>query len=385
MRRKDKEITGIKEITVKMRTGIATPYRLFILTAVFLTFIPSVTSALPEQEHLFVNDFADVIAEQVKEDITRKAADIHVQYDFTQIVVVTVDSLDGLTIEKYANKLFNSWGLGTKRANNGVLFLIVPRGNRGSRLRIEVGIGLERVITDETAGRILDKVLPSYEKGDYSAVAAAGFDMIAERIKKGADVKGVSWWSQGNNGDKVMMVTLDILVPAFIFFLVSIMTLSHLFYKRPSLRKVEKMGIADGGYTMECADIFKKAKNKEKLLWWSSIPVAIIIQTALRNSGMEATENSGLRIVGWIVAGVCAIIAAIVYNKIKYACPKCSAALEYTTIVDEEPTYTNKGRMTVYLACHKCGNKYAGKQSIPKLPEPTDEGDYGLSDVLRRM
>jgi len=163
------------------------------------------------------------------------------------------------------------------------------------------------------------------------------------------------------------------------------MTLGHLSSKPPSLRKVEKMGISDDDYTMKGGGILKKAKTKEKILWASSIPVAAIIHFALRYGGIDANSNNLVGIAGWIVAGACAVIVAVVYNKIKYTCPNCSAVLEHANIVDEEPTYTNKGRMTVYLACYKCGNKYAGKQSIPKLPEPTDEGDYGLSDVLGRM
>jgi len=62
----------------------------------------------------------------------------------------------------------------------------------------------------------------------------------------------------------------------------------------------------------------------------------------------------------WIITVVCAVIAAIVFNQIKYSCPNCSAILEHASFVEEDPTDNNEEKTRLYLACHKCGNKYVG-------------------------
>ncbi len=67
------------------------------------------------------------------------------QQTTAQMAIVTVGSLEGKTVDDYAHELFNAWGIGQKPANNGVLLLIAPKERR---LRIEVGYGLEPLLTD---------------------------------------------------------------------------------------------------------------------------------------------------------------------------------------------------------------------------------------------
>ena len=113
----------------------------------------------------FVNDFAGVIDDTVQ---TVLESDLSAFSDSTsnQIVVATVNSLEGDSIENFANELFREWGVGGKDRNNGVLLLVSP-GDR--QVRIEVGYGLEGAITDLESGRIIDGVvLPAFREGDYA-------------------------------------------------------------------------------------------------------------------------------------------------------------------------------------------------------------------------
>jgi uncharacterized protein len=340
-----------------MKTCITTSHRLFILVVTFLTSLPPIASAMPSQADKFVNDFADVITESVREDIVSKAADIRGRYNGTQIAVVTVNSLDGLTIERYATTLFNSWGLGDRKANNGLLFLIVPNGNLGSRLRIEVGIGLEKVITNKIAGNILDQVLPYYEKGDYSTVAATGFDLIAQRIEEKLKISKRN--PQRNN------IVADIAISLIAFFVTLGNMLARAFWGAPSLKKVERMGMTDGDYTTEDASIFNKAQKKATILWLSGIPLAVIVQLLLRTYDIGEFQG-GYMPLSCLIMALYAVVVSILYNKIKYVCPACSSILEHAGIVEEESTYITKGKMRVYLVCHTCGKKYVGIQFIPK-------------------
>jgi uncharacterized protein len=100
-----------------------------------------------------------------------------------QVAVVTVFDLGGDTIEGYAEGLFQAWGIGQEDQDNGVLFLI-SLGDR--KTRIEVGYGLEPIITDGRAGRILDdEVLPAFKVSDYETGILKGSAAIAKFIREG--------------------------------------------------------------------------------------------------------------------------------------------------------------------------------------------------------
>jgi uncharacterized protein len=93
-----------------------------------------------------------------------------------EMAVVVVASLDGLSIEEFAEQLFNRWGIGKKQRDNGLLFLW-STGDR--KVRVEVGYGLEGVLPDGKAGAILDSyVIPMFKAGDFDAGVVAGVDAV---------------------------------------------------------------------------------------------------------------------------------------------------------------------------------------------------------------
>ncbi|WP_127089573.1 TPM domain-containing protein [Aquabacter cavernae] len=95
-----------------------------------------------------------------------------------QFVVATVPSLQGTSIEDYANQLFRHWKLGQAKKNNGILLLVAPNERK---VRIEVGYGLEGVITDAVAGTIIrTAVVPSFKAGDMAAGVVKGADAVIE-------------------------------------------------------------------------------------------------------------------------------------------------------------------------------------------------------------
>lgn len=95
-----------------------------------------------------------------------------------QVVVATIESLNGENLEDFANRLFRHWGLGQEGVNNGVLFL-VARNDR--KIRIEVGYGLEGTLTDALAKTIIDAVIvPRFRAGDFSGGITEGTRMIID-------------------------------------------------------------------------------------------------------------------------------------------------------------------------------------------------------------
>jgi uncharacterized protein len=93
-----------------------------------------------------------------------------------QLVVATVPSLQGLTIEDYANRLFRHWQLGQKARNNGVLFLVAPTERKA---RLEVGYGLEGALTDALSKVIIaTAVAPRFKQNDFGGGINAGVDAV---------------------------------------------------------------------------------------------------------------------------------------------------------------------------------------------------------------
>ncbi len=82
-----------------------------------------------------------------------------------QLVVVTLPNLQGYSIADYGYRLGRHWGIGTKKLNNGVLLIVAPKEHK---VRIEVGYGLEPVLTDAMSSIIIDNaILPQFRKGNY--------------------------------------------------------------------------------------------------------------------------------------------------------------------------------------------------------------------------
>ena len=131
-----------------------------------------------------VNDFAGILSDDVKLRLETQLSNFE-QTDSTEIVVVTLESLDEDTIDNYAVELFENWGIGKKGKDNGVLLLVAPNERE---VRIEVGYGLEGDMTDLVSGMIIRKdIIPEFKESDYSAGIENGVNSIIE-VSRGAYV-----------------------------------------------------------------------------------------------------------------------------------------------------------------------------------------------------
>ena len=122
-----------------------------------------------------VVDDAGVLDSRTVGELTLMLAD-HERDTGQQVVVVTLRSLQGYTIEDYGYQLGRHWGIGQKGANNGALLIVAPKEHK---VRIEVGYGLEGTLTDAISSTIIQNyILPSFKRGDYSAGIVAGTTSI---------------------------------------------------------------------------------------------------------------------------------------------------------------------------------------------------------------
>jgi uncharacterized protein len=175
-----------------------------------------------------VNDDAEILSEGVRLGLTERLK-AHEDRTGNQIVLLTIPTLGGESIEEYAVRVFESWKLGQKGKDNGVLVIVVPQDRR---MRIEVGYGLEATLTDLLAGRIIRTVMtPRFKTGDYDGGVEAGVNAIVEVLEKGAsaELPADAGPEQGAPSDlnfdmPDMPITMRILIGAFIFGIIGLFT-----------------------------------------------------------------------------------------------------------------------------------------------------------------
>ncbi len=151
-----------------------------VATAFVFTALPAAADpTFPELNGQRVVDNAHLLSDADKSALTSKLESLEAR-NTDQFVIVTVPSLQGQDIEDYGYKLGRKWGIGQKGQNNGVLLIVAPTERK---VRIEVGYGLEDVLTDALSSVIIqEKILPRFKANDYPGGIKDGADAIIGQL-----------------------------------------------------------------------------------------------------------------------------------------------------------------------------------------------------------
>jgi uncharacterized protein len=129
----------------------------------------------------YVNDFAGILDAETRLELESLLRDTE-QKTTAEVVVATVASLDGMTVEQYGNELFRAWGIGQREKDNGVLVLVAPNDRE---MRIEVGYGLEPILPDGLAGEIIrTEFLPRFRDGDFRTGIGSGVRRVVAIVHR---------------------------------------------------------------------------------------------------------------------------------------------------------------------------------------------------------
>jgi len=135
--------------------------------------------ALPSRGQGYVTDAAGILNNAGKQQVTAVCGALE-QKTGVQLAVVTVDSTRPETIEQYAVRLFAQWGIGHQNKDDGVLLLVAARDRR---VRIEVGYGLEGVLTDALSKTVIETyIVPAFRRGDFPGGILSGTRAIVSVI-----------------------------------------------------------------------------------------------------------------------------------------------------------------------------------------------------------
>ncbi len=130
-----------------------------------------------------VTDNADILSASMRKSLTERLK-AHEDRTGNQIAVLTVPSLEGESIEGYAEAVFKEWKLGQKGKDNGILIIVAPQDRR---MRIEVGYGLEGMLPDSLAGSIIRNAMtPRFKTGDYDGGVDAGVSAVIMALENKA-------------------------------------------------------------------------------------------------------------------------------------------------------------------------------------------------------
>jgi uncharacterized protein len=211
-----------------------------------------------------VVDEADVLHPSAEADLEREL-EAHERATGQQVVVATLHSLQGHTVEEFANGLFREWRLGRSEQDDGALLLVAPRERK---VRIEVGYGLEGVLTDATSATIIQSlVLPRFRSGDMEGGIVAGTRGMLEllRPEDGAGAGREPSWTTGSQLDGELSLGEKYVILLGMFGLTALLLLID-----KLVRRRRGYGLLEGGPT-PVVWVGSSASSREELdSSWSS-------------------------------------------------------------------------------------------------------------------
>lgn len=194
----------------------------FLAFISFLTLTPTAwgqgfgyMDQIPEEEG-FVNDFAGLLSPQERTQLNAYLTQ-NAQQTSNEIVVAIMDLPEGADIKQFTNDMARKWGIGGSDNNNGALLAIFPNQRK---VRIEVGYGLEPVITDALSGRIIREVIrPAFQREDYYNGISRAAHIMAD-VAKGeySEQNGERYYSQpgrsgrGSGGGNLLVLVIIIIL-----------------------------------------------------------------------------------------------------------------------------------------------------------------------------
>lgn len=175
-----------------------------------------------------VVDQAEILTEPARQRIARMLQ-VHEQASGNQVVVLTVNDIGTQSIEDFAVKVFETWKLGNREKNNGVLIVVAPRQHR---MRIEVGYGLEGTLTDVAANRIIRNLMtPRFREGNFDVGIEAGVTAVVQVLQGGLPDAADAQWAAPDprdaglhRGAAPMTLVARVLVALFAFSIIGLFT-----------------------------------------------------------------------------------------------------------------------------------------------------------------
>ena len=246
-----------KEFNKKFSSQKSVTHVIILVPLIFLIFISILSCGINQNKTSidfpdasgYVNDFTKTLSDNWINQTEQLVQNVEEETS-CEIVVAVINSLEGYSIEEYAAGLFNEWGIGKKDKDNGVLLLVALSDRK---LRIEVGYGLEGVITDLQANLIIEEVIiprfssNKYESGIYNGVIAIvntiHLDRGMEQISYSDSIALLQEKSFTQSKWFVVVIILSVLLPWILIGVISGSFRLRRYIKEHRCPKCKKIGL----------------------------------------------------------------------------------------------------------------------------------------------
>ncbi len=193
--------------------------RLIVLIAATLLASSFVWAQIPPQPKpaRLVNDLADMLSPQQEAQLEQLVVQLD-RKSSTQIAVVTVDDLGGLSSAEFATELGHQWGIGQADKDNGIVLLVkAPKNNSKGAVYLSIGYGLEGVLPDVIAHQIVNnEIIPQLQAGNFFAGILSGVDVVSKIV---ANEYSAEQYAENNSKNSSSKIGLYIIF--FIIFVLS--------------------------------------------------------------------------------------------------------------------------------------------------------------------
>ena len=159
----------------------------------------SAFAVVDQSESFYVADYSNVLSNDTEQMIINYNGSLEQQCQGAQIVVVTVDYLDGMYSDEYAYQLFNDWGVGSAEYNNGMLLLLAIQENKAW---LAYGLGLNSLLDSDQVDSMLDKYFwKDFDRGNYDEAVTSLFNALLAWYDKLYDAEVVQSGTSVSPGD----------------------------------------------------------------------------------------------------------------------------------------------------------------------------------------
>ncbi|WKZ23530.1 MAG: TPM domain-containing protein [Candidatus Brocadiaceae baterium WH-1] len=204
-------------------------YRCFLILFLLCLCLPAQAQEIPVPR-TYVEDRANIIRDTIKRNLNGYLQELE-QKTGAQMIVLTVTTTGGITIENYAIELAGKWRLGQEGKDNGVL-IVIAKNDRA--YRIEVGYGLEGALPDSYCGTVgRTYFVPNFQRGNYSEGIYQGVIALVHRIaeEKNITITGMPAMTEVRKNRQQQPLFLFL-----ILFIVLPFFLNHFFFRHSRRR-----------------------------------------------------------------------------------------------------------------------------------------------------
>lgn len=175
-------------------------FSLILALCICLSLGASAFAVVDQSESFYVADYSNVLSNDTEQMIINYNGSLEQQCQGAQIVVVTVDYLDGLKSDEYADQLLNKWGVGSADYSNGMLLLLAIQENKAW---LAYGLGLNSLIDTDQVNSLLDKYFwKDFDRGNYDEAVTSLFNALLAWYDEQYDAQVVQSGTSVSSGNE---------------------------------------------------------------------------------------------------------------------------------------------------------------------------------------